>query len=170
MAPLPRHWLATLKRFLVIIAIFAALGAFAVFGSVGGGQRIVGFRYAVFVNNLATECPSTVVSVDGSRVTLDDGRVLVVTGPQAKWLNAELKTCENRVRFDSAEQTLYTMRRVGFCGFDRPQRCQLITIPLKRVDLRQYTSREFADAREDSGKVTHTFPDPPGPSLEGAKE
>jgi hypothetical protein len=139
--------LAALKRYLIILATIAVLVTFAVFGS-WGGQRIVGFRYGVLVNNLATECPNTVVSVDGSRVTLDDGRVVVVKGPQAQWLDAELKECENRVRYDASEKTLYTMRRVAFCGFDRPQRCQLITIPLKRVDLRQYTSRQFAEARE----------------------
>jgi hypothetical protein len=131
---------------LIVVAV-AAFAAFGLFGSFGG-QRIVGVRYGVFVNNLATECPSTVVRVEGSRVTLDDGRVLAVKGPEAEWLSAELTECQGRVRYDPAERTLHTMRRVGFCSFDRPQRGQLITIPLKRVDLRQYASRPFAEARE----------------------
>jgi len=129
------------KRRLIILAI-ALLAAVALL------SPIVGFCYSVGVNNLATECPNTVVNIDGPRVTLDDGRVLVVKGPQAEYLAEELKACENRVRFDAGERTLYTMRRVAFCGFDRPESRQLITVPLKRVELRQFTSRQFAEARE----------------------
>lgn len=136
-----------MKRHLIILAAVIAVGAVVPLPPLGG-QRIVGFRYGVIVDNLSTECPNTVVSVEGSRVTLDDWRVLVVKGPDADWLEAEFKDCEDRVRFDANERTLHTMRRVGFCGFDRPQHNQLITIPLIRVDMHKYTSRQFAEARE----------------------
>jgi hypothetical protein len=131
-----------MKRGLVILAVVVLLGVLSLF------SPLVGFRYSVAVDNLASECPNTVVGVDGPRVTLDDGRVLVVQGAQVGWLATELKECENRVRFDASERTLYTMRRVAFCGSDRPESRQLITVPLKRVELRQYASREFAAAHE----------------------
>ena len=131
-------------------AVAAAVAGLLVLGLFRwlAGMRLVGFSYSVPVNNLATECPNTVVRVDGPRVTLDDGRVLEVRGPQAQWLNAELTDCQNRVRFDSGNNTLYTLRYIAHCGFDRPERSQLITIPLNPVSLRQCTSREFAEARE----------------------
>lgn len=131
---------------MLAVAIVAGL-AVAILGMTGG-QPLMGFRYSVFVNNLASECSSTVVAVDGPRLTLDDGRILVVDGPHAMFLAAELRECENRVRFDPADRSLHTMRRVRFYGFDRPGSRQLITIPLTLGRFRQFSSRQFAGARE----------------------
>lgn len=128
------------------LAAAGVVGAVAAFGEFRG-KRLLGFSYGVQVDNRAAVCPSTVVAADGPKITLDDGRVLVVEGPAAEWLKDELAECENRVRFDPADGTLWTMRRVRFCGFDHPQSCQHVTIPLRRVDMRKYTSHSFAGAR-----------------------
>lgn len=134
-----------MRRCLVILTCFAALVAFALFGSYGG-QQIVGFRYGVVVDNLASDYPNRIVTVVGRRLTLDDGRVLVVAKEQTD-LCAAMRDSRTRVRFDPADQALYTAQHVAFCSFDRPQRCQVFTIPLKRVELRKYASRQVADAR-----------------------
>jgi hypothetical protein len=138
---------ALVKRSRLILAVGTAVLVPAVVSSLAG-QPLIGFRYSVLVNNLASECPSTVVGVDGSRITLDDGRVVVVKGPSERSLRAELTECENRVRFDPADGSLHTMRRVRFCGFDRPESRPLITIPLRAANLRQFSSRPFAAVRE----------------------
>lgn len=133
------------------LAVLATLGVLSTCGRFGS-QRIVGFSYSVSVNNLVDECPSTVVSVDGTRLTLDDGRIIVVEDRDSKWIADELTYCENRVRFDAGEQTLFTMRHRMGCGFSRPESCQLITIPINQVQLLQFESRRFAPAHQASGK------------------
>jgi hypothetical protein len=120
-----------------LVILFLAASPFISFG----GQRLVGFQYGVGVNNLNTECPNTVTAVDGRRITLDDGRRFLIDGPSETDLAAELAQCDHRVRIDPSDDALYTARPIDSCSFSRPERCQMLTIPLVRVDLRQYTSR-----------------------------
>jgi hypothetical protein len=133
------------KRFLIILGCGAALAAFALFGS-AGGHRVLGFRYAVVVDNLTTDFPNQIIAVDGRRVKLDDGRILLVRGDEAD-VFAALRDDKSRVRFDPASGVLYRPQRIAFCSFDDPRHCQAFTIPLQRTDLRKYASRQVAGAR-----------------------
>lgn len=134
-----------MKWRLTILTSSAALAAFALFGS-PGGVRVVGFSYAVAVDNLATDFPSRIIAVDGRRAKLDDGRVLVVRTDEADRF-AALRDAKSPVRFDPTSGVLYSAERIRFCSFDDPRRCQVFTIPLKRKDLRKYASRQVAGAR-----------------------
>jgi hypothetical protein len=131
-----------------LAAIFVILSVLlASFASVGG-RRVLGFKYGVFVDNLAAECPNTVVNVEGTTVMLEDGRTLTLSGVHSEQLSPLLTECENRVRFDSKMGELRCMYRAGYCGLALPQKYQIITIPLERVELRQFGSTPIALARE----------------------
>jgi hypothetical protein len=99
-----------------------------------GGMRVVGFEYGVFVNNAATICPDQVTAQVGSTITLADGRSFRLQG-DPQWLASELTRAENMVFVDTANGVVYGRYRRLYCGFSRPQRSQLITIPLRRKDL-----------------------------------
>ena len=131
-----------MKRRLIILGSIASLAAIAVV------THIVGFRYSVGVDNRATDFPNAVVNVDGLTITLDDGRVLRVGEQYADVLAEEIKESEYRVRFDANERMLHTMRYARYCGLDRPESRQLVTMPLKRVDFPRYWSKTFAEVRE----------------------
>lgn len=140
------------QRHVILIALLAVLAATPFLEY--RGMRIVGFRYGVFVNNSATVAPDTVVHLDGARITLADGRAFDVTGRDAEAIAAEMTYCNSRVRVTGED--LRTMRPVEYCGFDRPQRSQWLTIPLIRVDLPVYKERDFAWVSPAPPPTAHT--------------
>jgi hypothetical protein len=144
-----------MKRLINIIAVLLVMLLIVSFTRIGGA-RVVGFRYSVPVNNLTSECPDTVVGLDGRMITLADGRVFEVEGIEPSAIAEELKDCESHVRIE--DDGLQVLRPLGHCGFDRPERCQWFTIPLIRVDLRQFTRREVAVVRRVGAAKPTTLP------------
>jgi len=144
-----------LKRSAMILALALALLPMMQFVHYRG-SRLVGFKYSRSVNNLATECPDTVAALDGRKITLADGRAFDVEDVSASAIAEELKYCNSRVRI--ADETLYTLRPIAYCGFDLPERCQWITIPIVRVDLRRFSSREFASVHSVAAPARLTLP------------
>lgn len=131
-----------MKTFFVYFA--AAIGLLLAVNTIAGGSRLFGIRYGVSVNNLS-DFPDTVASVDGRTLTLADGRSFKLDrGTDAGWLAAELERAENVVAIDLKRGVLYGRSRIGYCSFDRPQRLQLVTIPIVRVDLPVFCRREIA--------------------------
>jgi hypothetical protein len=99
-----------------------------------GGMHLVGIQYDVFVNNAATVCPDQVISQNGRTIALADGRSFDID-LDPEWLAAELSRAEDRVFVDTVNGVLYGRYARSCCGFSRPQRSQLVTLPLIRKDL-----------------------------------
>lgn len=133
-------------RRVVKVGVSVAIALIVALVFLNDRSRLVGFRYAVVVDNLNDVAPSTVTAVDGSRITLDDGRKFVLKDVSEPVLREALNECERRVRYDPSEGGLVGAQRIEFCGFDFPQRHRLITIPLVRVELRPYVARPFGPA------------------------
>jgi hypothetical protein len=100
-----------------------------------GGMRLVGFQYGVFVDHSTTVCPDQVVSQNGTTITLSDGRSFRLGRTNPEVLAGELARAENRVFVDTAGGVVYGRFRRDYCGFSRPERSQIITLPLVRKDL-----------------------------------
>ncbi len=97
-------------------------------------MRVVGFRYGAYVDNSLTVCPDQVVSQAGATITLADGRSFRLDeDPQA--LAGDLSRAENQVFVDVANGVVYGRFRRAYCGFDWPERSQLVTLPLIRKVL-----------------------------------
>jgi len=110
------------------------------------GQRVIGFRYATIVDNLDAVCPARVTNVQGSQITLHDGRMFRIEGPSPADLVGEMQRCDYRVWVDKQEHALHTAVQIPLDSSDRPQASQLLTIPLFRTELRQYTRHPFGGA------------------------
>ena len=132
-----------MKRLLIILAAVVLAIAGGSLVSIGG-TRLVGFRYGVFTNNAATVCQDRVVAQNGTMITLADGRDLQLERIDPETLATELKDAENWVQVDPAKRVLYARFRCQYCGFDRPQASQLITIPLVRKDLPSHSIQPIA--------------------------
>jgi hypothetical protein len=124
---------------LIVAAPFARLG----------GMRVVGLEYGVFVNNAATICPDQVTAQVGSTITLADGRSFRLDA-DPQWLAGELTRAENMVFVDTANGVVYGRFLRLYCGFSRPQRSQLITIPLRRKDLPSHGREVIAELDESA--------------------
>lgn len=136
-----------MKRALVIFGVAAAVVATAALVPIGG-RAVVGIRYAVPVNNAASECRNTFVAVNGRRLVLDDGRTFLVDPDWSADMPALLADSHNRVRYDNDDGTIRGLQPMPLCGSDLPYHRQLITIPLVRVGIPQYTTSAIAPARE----------------------
>ena len=140
------------------------VGILVVLLAVGLGTGAVGFRYAVSYDNRPADFPRSVIGHDGSTITLDDGRRFDLDpqyDPSAD-LGPLLQRCENRVRVDDAHDWVTFASRVGFCGFDFPQRRRRLTIPLLRTDLRQYADGWTAPVRPAGPPPAPAVPPEPG--------
>lgn len=141
--------LSALKRLLIILAAVVVAVVAASFVSIGG-TRLVGFRYGVFTNNAAIVCPDRVAAQDGTTITLADGRSFQLQRTDPETLAMELKDAENCVLVDATQGVLYARFRRQYCGFDRPQRSQIITIPLIRKDLPSHGMQPIAGIAQAS--------------------
>ena len=112
-----------------------------------GGRQLVGFHYGVMVNNSAALCPDTVVSQVGSTIILSDGRTFHLQSYFPARLTAQLGEAQNLVFVDTKNGVVYGRVSRQFCGFSRPQNCQIVTIPLIRDDLVLYHRTEIAELR-----------------------
>jgi hypothetical protein len=109
------------------------------------GMRLIGFEYSVFVNNATTVCPRKVIAITGNRITLDDGTRYDVE-EMVPPLGEFLSDAENQVSIDPTDSWLYTRSRIQRCGFSRPERCQLLTIPIIPKRLFRYGRQAFSHA------------------------
>jgi hypothetical protein len=138
-----------LKRLSIILAVTAIAVAAAPFVSIGG-TRLIGFRYGVFTNNATTVCRDRVVAQNGTTITLSDDRSFQLQGIDPETLTMELKDAEHCVLVDTSNGVLYGRFQRAYCGFDRPQSCQLITIPLIRKDLPSHGMKPIAGIAQAS--------------------
>jgi len=133
------------RPWVILTAVALSLGA-APFLRLGD-TRVVGFRYSVFINNAATICPDQVVWQDGTTIGLSDGRRFVLDHIDSATLAGELHRAEYQVFIDPADGMVYALFRRSYCGFSRPERSQIVTIPLVRKDLPSHGRHAIASAR-----------------------